>query len=138
MTIPGSKPRYALDQRSSPEFYVSELLDRFRAREGDAVEKDLAAFAEAFGGGQLEDGLIELLGLPPDDALDALLEWGTSSEASGTPRAMARRRIDTVRRLSLLAEREFTDSALIAFVTERHGGTLSQLLANAMQSNEPS
>ena len=129
---------YVLDERSSPEFFVQELLERFRAREDERAREDLAALAEDLAGGQLEDAVIELLGLPPDDALDALVAWCAGSEAAGTPRPLARRRLDTFRRLCVLAEREFMDSALVAFVLERHGATLAQMLARALDTKAPS
>ncbi len=129
---------YTLDERSSPEFYVEELLTRFLQREGAAAREDLQAFAERYAGGQLEDALIELLGLPPDDAVRALLEWQARMEKDGVPRPLSRRRVETIRRLAALSEREFMDAGLEAFLVERHGGTLSQLLDRAMRSDAPS
>jgi hypothetical protein len=125
-----------LDQRGSPEFYVADLLARFREVE-PSRQDDLQAFADAFGG-QLEDALIELLGLSPDESLDALLAWRARAEGAGTSAQIARRRLDTMRRLFALAEREFTDTGVIAFVKERHGSTLGELLADSLRVDAPS
>jgi hypothetical protein len=125
-----------LDQRGTPELYVDKLLARFREEEPTRVE-DLQAFADAFGG-QLEDAAIELLGLSPDEALDALLAWRARAEGAGTSTQVARRRLDTMRKLVALAEREFTDTGVIAFVKERHGSTLAELLADSLRVDAPS
>jgi hypothetical protein len=128
--------RVLLDQRGTPELYVVELLARFREEEPTRAE-DLQAFADAFGG-QLEDAAIELLGLAPDEALDALLAWRARAEGSGTSAQLARRRLDTMRKLFALAEREFTDTSVIAFVKERHGATLAEMLADSLRVDAPS
>lgn len=125
-----------LDQRGSPEFYVGALLDRFREEEPTRID-DLQAFADVFGG-QLEDAAIELFGLSPDEALDALLAWRARAEGAGTSAQIARRRLDTMRKLVALAEREFTDTSVIAFVKERHGSTLAELLADSLRVDVPS
>ncbi|MGZ3418608.1 MAG: hypothetical protein ACXWUG_06820 [Polyangiales bacterium] len=125
-----------LDQRGTPELYVDQLLARFREEEPTRLD-DLQAFADAFGG-QLEDAAIELLGLSPDEALDALLAWRARAEGAGTSVQIARRRLDTMRKLVALAEREFTDTSVIAFVKERHGSTLAELLADSLRVDAPS
>jgi hypothetical protein len=124
------------DQRSSPELYLRDLLPRFFAAEPDTVRADLAALADFFAQGQLEDALIELLGVDPGDACAALLRWKATMEADGTAPALARRRLDTVRRLCVLAEASM-EASLVAFVVERHGATLAQMLERALRSNAP-
>jgi len=133
-----SSAMHVMDQRSSPELFVQDLLDRFREREDERAKEDLAALAEDLAGGQLEDAIIELLGASPKDAHDAVVAWCTKSEASGTPRALARRRLDTFRRLCVVAEREFMDAALVAAILEQYGATLAQLLARTMETKAPS
>jgi hypothetical protein len=127
---------WRLDQRSSPELYVGDLLARFREREPDRFD-DLQAYGER-AGGQLEDALIELLGIAPEEALDALLRWRDSEAAAGVPSAAVRRQLETLRRLLTLAEREFCDAALIAYVKAHHGATLAEMLAKTLTSDAPS
>lgn len=129
-------PVFRLDERSSPELYVRELLARFSEEAPDRAD-DLAAFAESFADGQLEDAVIELLALSPDESLAALLAW-RADQARTVGASVARRRLDTLRRLAALADREFTDAALIAFVKERHGGTLADMLTEALRVDAPS
>ncbi len=128
---------FKLDQRSSPELYVGELIARFAELEPERVA-DLRLFAEHVAGGQLEDALIELLGLDPDAALGALARWRGAMARAGVEQATVRRRLESVRRLVTLAERELTDVSLLAATQEKYGGTLGELLAKVLASHEPS
>jgi hypothetical protein len=127
---------FRLDERSSPELYVGELIARF-ASEEPARLADLRAFAEHVEGGQLEDALIELLGATPDEALAGLLRWREAQRRAGVPDATVRRRLESIRRLCTLAEREFADASLVALAQARHGGTLAQHLARALATAAP-
>lgn len=128
---------WRLDQRSSPDLYVGELLSRFAELEPERVA-DLRAWAEHVEGGQLEDAVIELLGLAPDEAIDALMRWREAQRRAGVPLATARHRLESIRRLATLAERELADASLVAATQARHGGTLGSLLARALASDAPS
>lgn len=128
---------FKLDQRSSPDLYVGELIARFAELEPERVA-DLRLFAEHVAGGQLEDALIELLGLDPDEALAALSRWRDAMARAGVAQATVRRRLESVRRLVTLAERERTDVSLLAATKEKYGGTLGDLLAKVLASHEPS
>ncbi len=126
-----------LDQRSSPELYVGELLAKFAAEVPERRE-DLEAYAESVAGGQVEDAIIELLGLPPDDAFDALVAWRVRQEREGVAPPIARRRLDAIRRLVAIAERDLTDPALLAYTKARYGETLGDMLASALRCDAPS
>ncbi len=128
---------WKLDQRSSPDLYVGELLARFAEVEPARVE-ELRLWAEHVAGGQLEDALIELFGLPVDEALASLFRWRDAMARAGVAEAIAHRRLESVRRIVTLAERELTDPSLLAFARAHHGGTLGELLGRALATTAPS